>query len=121
MFELDNDFLTTVGLDVVDDEVEIVFRWNVDRHCFIELLPNDDDGDNSSPISIISLEDEEDIEKTTNIFTIWIWINVCIDFLLLTEKSRETKAKKIILLLATVFNSTFLSTGNVTGYSLEKN
>ena len=105
MFELESDLLIVIGLDVVADEVEIVFRWNVDRDCFIKSLSNnDDDDDNSSLITMISLgddeEEEEDMEKTTNIFTIWIWMCVRIDFLLLTERSWETRKKKINFLLA---------------------
>jgi hypothetical protein len=65
--------LTSTGLAVVDDEIEIVFRSSVDRNCFTESLSNDDDDDdddNSSDISIISHEDEEDIEQKPNIFII---------------------------------------------------
>ena len=64
--------MTSIGLGVVGDEMEIAFRSSVDRNCFTESLSNDDDDDddNSSDILIISHEDEEDIEQKTNIFII---------------------------------------------------
>ena len=67
---MDDNLLTSIGLGVVGDEMEIAFRSSVDRNCFTESLSNDDDDDNSSEILIISHEDEEDIEPETNIFII---------------------------------------------------
>jgi hypothetical protein len=67
---LDDNLLTSFGLGVVGDEIEIIFRSSVDRNCLTESLSNDDDDDNSSDISIISHEDEEDIEQKMSIFII---------------------------------------------------
>ena len=59
--------MRSIGFGSVGDEVEMTFRSSVDRNCFTESLSNEDEDDNSSDISIILDEYEEDIEEKTNI------------------------------------------------------